>query len=803
MNKFNYYQGIKAFGRKGNRTISRMVTLALGLAVALVLIAKISYDYSYDRFWADNERICQIWYQTLNDESDASKESDKNLWGKVSGGVAPGIMNEISEIEVATRFHPYRRGELQLLDSKEKVVASGIFVDEYFFDIFQLPILQGSSPSELLSLPNTCLISDKLAEKIQDPMNKRLVNPYDKQNPLVIVGIFKALPKNSHLDFDYVVSMRPSSNFELDGMNTWIGATRFSTYVKLKGNANLKQTESLINNVRSKYVSSDDKDKLLLMPLRKIHIGDSQVSQRVKLYSIIAFAILLTILLNYVLMLIASLMNRVKYIAVSKCYGATQKELYQQFGVETVVFFVASLLAASFLTYIFRGYIQEAMEVGVSLLYGKTAVVPILLVSLIMILVLSCLSSYLFYQIPIGSVFGSMVRTGNYWKKGLLFVQFAASAFMLTLLLFTSKQYDRLVSDNPGYEYEHIYSVPIKDLPEGNYNRMKEQLLKFPDIVSVAAASNLFYQNVTGNTIYVPGNKKQLSQVRDLLYCSPNFFKTMGVPLLEGHYFKENESTSQDALVSESLAKKLMQEMNWSDGVIGKEIILPLHDEVGIGTIRGIYSDIRTGSLNIGDKRTYAPEILQAPSLVFCADHQVDFFLNFMVVRLRKHNPELLRKMNNLLREGGNNSAQFTSYADTMSAMYRGTYTFRTTMMIGTLVLLIISIIGVLGYTTNEVNRRSKELAIRKINGASLRDILSLFVEKAIWLSLPAVFVGVVSSIFVCSMWSNNFIVKADVSWLLYIGVAGFIPCVVALVTILSSWHLARQNPVETLRLNF
>lgn len=224
----------------------------------------------------------------------------------------------------------------------------------------------------------------------------------------------------------------------------------------------------------------------------------------------------------------------------------------------------------------------------------------------------------------------------------------------------------------------------------------------------------------------------------------------MEIPVIEGRSFTENIPVSDEVMVNRAFVEKMKEFVDWPDGAVGKSIYISEHDRYGSKyyTICGVYENYIMGSLIDMDARPSVLFYRQRPSA-------------HLLVKFHRMTPDAVGKVNERLKElMPGQEPKLTVYSVQMVDLYSSSRKFRDEVMIGGLITLIISLIGLIGYTNDEVNRRRKELAIRKVNGATMKDILRIFLKDVLRIALPAILLGCGISYFVAEHWQRQFVEK-------------------------------------------
>ena len=298
------------------------------------------------------------------------------------------------------------------------------------------------------------------------------------------------------------------------------------------------------------------------------------------------------------------------------------------------------------------------------------------------------------------------------------------------------------------------------------------------------------YANLTehqsGDNIYLPGSERENMNIADLYYVGDGYFDVMGIPIVSGRTFTEQADTLREVMVSRQFEERMKQIAGW-DRAVGKQIICTSFE--GPYTIVGVYEDTRIGSITSPDTR---------PSL--CYYSRKPDQMHYILIRFQSMDG--LEAANKLVKElmTDNPDIAVTPYNQMVTELYTDAHRFRTTVMIGGLVALLIALIGLVGYLAGEIGRRQKEIAIRKVNGATITDVLRLFQTDILRVALPAVVIGAVGAWYVARLWLEQFSEKTTLSPLIFIGGAAVVTVVILSVVCLGCYRVASSNPVDYLK---
>lgn len=790
----NIVYAIRSLFQKGRHNVMKIVSLGVGLAVGLVLIAKVCFERSYDNFYPDKERVYRIY--ALFTEKGEMEE-----YNKTSGGTAIGLRDMAPEIEAATRYTWLSDGPFTMTDTGTKLKATFALADSSLFDVLPRPMIAGDA-KECLSRPLYAIVSDKVAERIGGEVIGRTFTLDEKDNvPVTIGGVFKDYPENSTLTMDAYISL-PSIKtlWGYDGSMNFEGNDRYQSYIKLRPEADIASVEARMQDFLDKYRPKELRDKLpyeityFFRPLEEIHAGDSDVRRMSYMLALIGIALLFTAVMNYLLIVVSGLVGRAKEMAVRKSYGASVRNIYSLILSEAFVHLLLAVAMALLLLLAFRETVIRMVGTSPEVLLVSGGAM-LLVVCLLVLLVTGLVPGSLFARIPVASAFRNYRESRRSWKLGLLFVQFAAAAFLVTLLLVVHLQYDKMVNDDPGYDYDELAVAYLEAIPDTTRRiALVEELRRLPRVADISTASTLPMYGLGGNNISLPGDERELLNVSDMYYADARFLDFMGIRVIEGTAFNPGLAADEEVMLSREAAERLRKVAGWGDeSVVGKYIRESAHhesdDPVRQARICGVYENFRVGTSD------YAS--LAAPSTLYYNPVPGPW----LYVRFHRLTPEALREVEEVIaRVAPDKEISFFSYAGELEYLHHDTRHFRDAVLAGGIVTLLIVFIGLVGYTADEVNRRRKEMAIRKINGATSGEVIALFLRDVARVALPAILMGCLISFVVARIWQQQYVEKASLAWYLFLAGGVAVLAVIAAVSIYNVYKAARENPALSIK---
>ncbi len=778
--------------KKGRNNGIKIIALAVGLAMGLVLIAKVCFERSYDNFYPDNDRIYLV-------KSGINREGKKDTWGQVSGAIAPGMKAEIPEVEAATRYT--RIGspdELIMTPEKQFYTATLLLTDTSFFDVFPRPILIGD-PKDVLARPNYVMISRSLAEKmggVESAVGKTFVRDVNRNSVQTIGGVFEDIPENSHLQYDMLGSL---AGYSVQSTTNWVGNDRYVAYVKLLPGTT---PESLAPSIRRMQERNQDLEGLkkagvdlfyTISPLQDIHNNNEDVKDMNAMLLFLATILIVIAVLNYILVVISTLIGRTKEVAVHKCYGASGKDILGMILSESLLHLLLALLLGAFLILVFRGKVEDLLSASLSALFTLPTVTLLAGICLVVFGVTCLVPTWLFLRIPVASAFRSVKESKRYWKLCLLFVQFVATAYLVALLITISRQYDKMITSDPGYAYENLIYCNTTGVGAQERERAIDELRRLPQVDQVGCSTELPFYYASGNNVSLPGEDRELFNIADMYFVSDNYFKIMEIPVVEGKAFQPGEANDDKVMVSRKFVDLMEKTAGWTGSPLDKGVMITEHSNgTKVFTISGVYEDFRIGSLKGPDTRA---------SVLFYNTPDSYNPAKIILIKMHTMSSENLAQINEILAGAmPDKVVEASVYKMDILNQYQDDRDFRDSIMISGLVTLIIALIGLLGYTADEPNRRGREIAIRKVNGATAIDILRMISKDISYIAIPALAIGAAIAYVSASGWLEKFAERIHLSAFIFIGAALFVYVIIIGCVLFRAWRTADENPVESLK---
>ena len=765
----------------------KSLTLGIGLAISVILIAKICFELSYDRCYRDSQNIYQIRTGFIQQGNDID-------YGQVSGGVAPGFRQYVPGVEYATRTTFLVESDRFKDEDRNVITGDLILADTSYFDVFPAKILAGE-PKQALSVAASLMVSRTFAEKlggVREAVGKVIESEEFEGYKMTVAGVFEDFPYQSSQKYDILLSME---SYGKSSTENWLGNDRYRGYVRLAEGVDYKMLDPAIRLMQEKNQPLEEIEKsgskiwYYLAPLANRHTSEDNVRNMLIILGIVSVLLLAISLLNYVLFVISAMVARSREVGVRKCYGAGTANIYGMMMKEAAVDVIASLAFAALLILAFRTVIGDLVGVPVEALFVPQTIIALAAVVAMVFIVAAFVPARLYSNIPIASAIRNYKENKRVWKLALLFAQICVCTFLMTLVLVIGLQYNRAINDKPGYEYENLIFTNLRGTDFSVHQSVIDKLRTIPGVEDVQMSYTIPIEGSSGNNVFLWEDPiREIFNIADQYEGTGGLFSMMGIPFIEGRF----PQTPTEVAVSEKFLEKMAEFEDWSDGAVGKQVYITEHSNNGQAlTVCGVYKDYRIRNLTNPDERA---------SVKFYAKVG-EGYMPYLLAKVDVVDREMMDKTDAVLKEAfPERDIVFKAYKDEMKEAYSDERKMRNTVLSGCLICILIALFGLVGYVRDESERRSMEMAVRKINGASIRDILGLFVGEIMRLGIAAAVLADVGAWFAAKVWLENFAERISLSPLIFIAADVLILVIAAVTVVQNCLRISRSNPVESLK---
>ena len=790
----NIINAFKNLPRRGQHNFVKILCLALGLAISSVIIAEIYFEQTYDTYFPGWERTYMI--------SEVGTNQDETLkFNQTSGATAQGVKQYAPMVEVATSTHFFYDDAQCKMEDQNVVSANILMADSCFFDIFPQKILVGNA-KQILSQPLSCLIDSETAAKIGgNVVGKHFTLTNYPGTTFTIYGVFEEFPWGSSLHNIRIILSMPSTPYvySYDGRDQWVGNDCYASYIRLAKGHDAKELKPYVNKMREDHFPLKDMKNMGLelnydfTVLSDVYTQDPYIKKMGWIMSIVAFVLLFTSVMNYLLIIVGNLVGRSREMAVRKCYGAKPKNIHAIIFSEALVHVGLAVVLAALLVFLCKGTIENFLSAPISTLVLNRGSWILVAICLLVLLIGGLVPGWLYNKIPVAIAFRGYNENRNRWKLALLGIQFVISGLLFSLLYIVNGQYQLMLGLDLGYDYDNVAIVSIDASDANQRQQCMAEIRRMPNVKDCCSTYSVPINgyNSGGNMVGIPGDDNNTINIMEMSGVDDNYFKMMNIPIVQGSFFTDRSDSCRQVIIDERCAEKLIKTWHWKDGVVGKQITCTGHDE-NVFTVCGVCKNVRWG-----DVRTCGDMMNGFPLLYFYSLKR-SFYILVKFNELKEESlSELQTKVQSLYP---NNKVIVKSYASELANQYSSQLNFRNGILVAGIVTMIIALFGLVGYTSDEVNRSRKEIAIRKVNGAKVKDILRIFLKDIMKIALPCIIVGDIGAWLIARQWLMSFSEKITITPLLFICVTILLLVIIALSVIINCYKVANSNPVKYLK---
>lgn len=773
-----YYSLTTLWHNKASTAI-KVVSFALGLGICIILFTRIAYALSYDTCFDDYEKL----YQVKTDYEVAGTKSGKIA--RCYGELSSALLGELPEIiESATSVYPLGEGSFSTLEG-DMVPYTAHATDSLFFRTMGVRVLSGN-PLLDFQQSDVMYVSSRMVDEFfhgENPIGRKL-SFFNGEQEVTIKGVFRALPTNNSLQTPDILFTLSEMRTNYWGKDRWDNPHHLTeqmgwwSYLRLKDSkTDPKQLHRLINRVLANHTNStyEDSSEIFAAPIRDTSLSDPEVRRLVFIMGAIAFVIMLVTALNYSLMSISSLSKRTKGIGIHKCCGADDTTIGMMFFIETFITIIIALLLMSAIIYAMSEPIENRLGISLSELFsgGRAWIIAAVVAVITAIGVL--IPASVFARIPVTSIFHRFSPHNSAWKRALLFVEIAGVALIFAWLSVTTVQYRHICNIDKGYNPDRLVVMQVS-YPEG----MMKHFANLPYVEGAAVS--------LGSPISYYPSIMALDENRNPTFstlfddCTPNIIELAEMQLKSGRLPQRYD----EVLVNEEFARRYGLS-NDSTGTFRERTSINL--ESGTFTVTGIVKDF-----DISAKRIHG---VQEPIVMKYAEESMAGFLLKLKEPFRQNFNALNENLTETIGENGWWALSVKELEDRKNEPVR---TSITMYCVALMVCIIITLMGLIGFMGDDIYRRSKEIAVRKINGASSRQIITLLCRDIMTTAVPATVIGTVVAWLSLREWFMQYTIVAPYIGVWYPVSAVTVLLAVTVTAILLTRRVALENPVVSLK---
>lgn len=787
-----------------NKTISliNITGLAIGIASCLLIFLYVNEELNYDTHHANHDRIFRVV------EEIESKMAQRNF-APIAWPAAPALVNKFPQIENAARIYTFISSRLIKYKNKNFYEDRFIFAENDIFKILTLPLISGN-PEFVLEKPFTVVITENIAKKYfndENPVGKIInINTNDYE----ITGVMQNIPRNTHLKFDFIASMKTIE--DESWMSNWWG-TECYTYIKLKPNVDHEIFQAQMINIADDLVGEQIKAKnksyrFPLQPISDIHLYSNlryEIESPGSITSLIIFIIigsmvLLNACINFINLVTARSVNRAKEVGIRKVVGGYKSQIIFQFLGESFLIVLISLIIAIIIVKFAIPYFNSLLVTS----YSETVFFQpqVILVIFLSILVMGfgagiypamILSSYKEVSVLKGS-FKSGSK-GTRLRKAFVIGQFTISIALIISTIVIYQQLDFMKNRYLGFEKMQKLVIPIKGGASirSNSEFVKNEFLKHSSIIGATASSSVPGRSVSNYGIRLVGKDDDKSQSMFHLYFDADFIKNLNIEMVAGRSFSNEIATdvsqedypeSGGFLINESAAKVLGCKS------ANEAIELRLNTGMGgrTGPIIGVTKDFHFRGL----QSVVEPLVMEWYPSIFD-----NLILNIKIDDLNETQSFIEQKWGELF-PGVPYECFFLD--NDFNSQYKSDEQMGKITTVFTLLGIFIACLGLLGLASFTVVQRTKEIGIRKVMGATESNIIFVLTKEFTKWVLYANIIAWPLAWIAMNSWLQNFAYRTEMQWWVFLLSGGIALFISVLTVSLQAIKTALANPIDSLR---
>ncbi len=781
----NLLLGWRNIRKNGIFSVINIVGLSLGIAVVTLILFWVVDELSYNKSYKNIEQIYTVY------EHQQYSEGQELFTYCTPFPLSQYLMDNFSEVEYATTFWVNSEQRFKI-DDKAFKEGPVVFAGEKFLDIFSYDVIEGDR--NVLSKPDQVILTEKMASVLfgDEPAIGKVLKLSDSLS-YSVGAIIASTDKNSTIDFEMA--------FPLDYMNKAFGSdfTQWGnnwprTSILLAEGTDVKEFEKSVANLCKD--NGQNNTTLYAFPFKKERLysysGKNNRIQYVYQFMGIALIIILIASINFINLSVAKAEHRRSEVGIRKVMGAGKISILNQFIQEKGIMIFLSLLLSFILVIIFIPAFRSVSDKAITFSdLNNRYMVYMLGGVVITVMVLSVVypSLYLSSFNPVQAIKRIVPHNGGISLKNILVVfQFVLSVVLISSTILVSRQINYINNYDLGYNQANLIYIPLSGESQNKYEAVKQEMSQLPGVVDLTLTNRLpFYGGNSSWGFEWDGKDPENDVLICNMFADNNYLKTMGMELVEGHDFPE----TYNQVFS-------FEEMNAPQVILNEEAIkrMKLNNPVGKyfgrddtrGTIAGVVKDFHFQSLHVGVEPMLILPLMDIPEYIIARISPQNF--SGTINEIKSSWAELLPAT----------PCEVSFFDDSIESLYNSEVKISGLFKYFSFIAIFISCIGLFGLSLFIIERRRKEIGVRKVNGAKIGEVMVLLNKSFIRWVIIAFILACPITWFVMQRWLENFAYKTNISWWVF-AFSGILSVSIAILTVSwQSWKAAKGNPVEALR---
>ena len=765
-----------------------IIGLAGSAAITILIIFYAISVLSFDQFHEDSDNI---YFMYRDRATETGRMPVYDTWYPM----AVAAKNDLAGVESATRV--VQAGQSWIRSDDKRFEQRIMYADSSFFTFFSFPIKAGDK-NTLLNDPNSVVITEAVAQKFfgdQDPMGKVLNFGFSTDR--TVTGVIGHIPGNSSFTFEVVIPLNTQLVQQWMGDNLW-GGSFCTSFIKLNKAANISTIREQANVIMDKYVNEAEQGNVLFIPLKDYNNEFTDQQKYAYTLLIVAIGILLIASINFTNLATAQSLMRTTEVGVRKVLGASKSGLVKQFISESLLLTFFALILGGFLAELLLPFFSSVIGLDIPINFVDNPV----LIGLIILLgfVIGVLSgSYPSFYIsafkPSEVLKGAQAKKGSMVvRNSLVVLQFSLAIILISSVAIISRQVDFMRSYDVKFDTDNVVVIPIgiRDFEErqtaiSRIVAFKEELKQLPGVIAVTG-SNGIPGNYPGSfTLFLPQGKEDINpldyQVADV---EEDYFETYGIKLVAGRNFLPNSQNDRENSII--LNEAAVRDIGWEDA-IGKKLLYP-RSRRPLEVI-GVVEDFNYASL----KQPIMPIVHY-----YGGDSARNYRYISVKLEANARQPTLDAMATAWQSMNFDKAYEYFFPAERMEALYATEDNLIKILTYATLFAIFVACLGLYALASFTVMLRTKEIAIRKVLGASISSIVQLFSKSYSIMVLISVVIAVPLAWYTMAAWLESFAFRTEIHWLVF-AIAGSIALLISFITVgIHSVRAGIENPVKSLR---
>ena len=775
---------------KHNRVFAgiNLMGLAIALAASFIMLLYVINELSYNSCHKNRSKVYTVLSYNVN---------FKRTFARSPYVLATALKEQFPQVEKAIRVGSIRGFSLKF---KEEIIAvnDAVATDSEVFDIFTLPLIAGPSNKNLLDDQNSIVLSRDLAEKVfpgQNPIGKEIVGMINNsEQVLVVKGVFENIPENSTITAQCFLNskwtLEPiNKNFKITNADKDWTKNYWTTWILLSKDCNPKMLENQFRAFEIKNMGEKPAFQFSLQNLGDVYLGSSDIvyagmtgnKKNVKLFSAIAFLILLVASLNYIILSTAISTGRGLEVGLRKTFGAANRNIKYQLLSESIFLALIVLPIALVLMRIALPYAGKLFQTNLNIISSNIIVYICVYLALTIIIGLISgfyTSSYL-ARLKVIDIFKNSTGSGKgkqYFRSFLIILQLIIFCSFVSATIIIRSQYLYIRNKDLGYYNKDILMIGIGQNFKG-YSAFSNNIKSNPNVIMVSGSWEGL-PLLSSSTFMVPHFLDKQAKVQvEGLYIDYNFFKTMGISLSDGRDFSLDYGSDliQSTILNETAVKSL-------------GIIDPVGKLIGKKTIIGIVKDFNLHSLhsNIPPLQIFLSEETIRQVIVHYKSGSLKAILPMIEAEWKKVAPD--------------RPFRYSTIEELINKLYASAKNLSTIISIFAFFTLLIASLGLFGLTLFVARSRTMEIGIKKAFGHSERSIIFSFLSINLILVFVANILSIPVTLYFMTKWLNNFAYRTTINWWVFL-ISFILSAIVVLLTVFfHSYKASHINPVKALK---